>query len=468
MNGEGAPRLRRPSTNPPPPAPHAHPSLSSPPIPSPALSFPLISIQFYQHLVEGCSWDFGIVWGHAVSADGGVTWAHLPPALAPTPGGVDADGCFSGCAVADEDGTPVLLYTGVRLRSNEAAGAPPAPEHDLNLPFIESQCAAVPEWAVLGSEGDGGGGGGGGGDGDRLDGHGGPSLSLDLLGGGGGGGVGLDGLVERAMHSHHHPHPPHHSPHHHGHAPAPVAASAGQASTSVAAAADPLLARWRKVSAPVLPLPPPNLPLVGWRDPFIFEVKGRGGLAEWGMLLGSGFKGRGGSALIYRSPDLLAGWRYEGTLCEADTPDTGAMWECPLLSRLDPPPPDWPAVRAGTALPVTVRHHTDVRIGNGNGDANGQGPVANNVAPFPASAAPSIPPAEPRSHAAVAAGPLAVAGACCFAGCYLGLAGYLAFGPAANGGVGAARASSGSSSSRRRRRRSSLGGGGDAGEPLLL
>ena len=55
-------------------------------------------------------------------------------------------------------------------------------------------------------------------------------------------------------------------------------------------------------------------------------------------------------------------------------------------------------------------------------------------------------------------GPLAVAGACCFAVGYVGLAGYLAFGPAANGGVGAAR-------DKKRRRRE---GGSGNGEPLLL
>ena len=66
-------------------------------------------------------------------------------------------------------------------------------------------------------------------------------------------------------------------------------------------------------------------------------------------------------------------------------------------------------------------------------------------------------------EAEAAAGPVAAAGACAFAGCYVGLAGYLAFGPAANGGVGAARD-----------RRGAGGGGvgrsnglGAAAEPLL-
>ena len=50
-------------------------------------------------------------WGHAVSDDL-VHWQHLPIALEPTPGGPDAFGCFSGCAV-DDAGTPTIIYTGV-------------------------------------------------------------------------------------------------------------------------------------------------------------------------------------------------------------------------------------------------------------------------------------------------------------------------------------------------------------------
>ncbi|KAF8056752.1 BFRUCT3 [Scenedesmus sp. PABB004] len=98
---------------------------------------------FYQHLPEGCEWAFGLVWGHAVSADL-VHWEHLPHAVEPTAASLDADGCFSGCAALDTDGTPVLLYTGVRLRTNPGAHAPPPPECDLHLPFIESQLFAVP------------------------------------------------------------------------------------------------------------------------------------------------------------------------------------------------------------------------------------------------------------------------------------------------------------------------------------
>lgn len=65
---------------------------------------------FYQHNPNGPFWGT-MHWGHAVSPDL-IRWRHLPNALAPTPGGPDKDGCFSGCAV-DNDGVPTLVYTGV-------------------------------------------------------------------------------------------------------------------------------------------------------------------------------------------------------------------------------------------------------------------------------------------------------------------------------------------------------------------
>lgn len=66
---------------------------------------------FYQHHPHSTLWG-PISWGHAVSSDL-VSWRHLPLALTPTPGGPDADGCWSGCAV-DDHGIPTLVYTGVR------------------------------------------------------------------------------------------------------------------------------------------------------------------------------------------------------------------------------------------------------------------------------------------------------------------------------------------------------------------
>ncbi|WP_439027589.1 GH32 C-terminal domain-containing protein [Haloarchaeobius sp. DT45] len=65
---------------------------------------------FYQYNPSG-PFHGSIHWGHAVSEDL-IHWRDEPVALAPTPGGPDHDGCWSGCAVVDDDGTPTLLYTG--------------------------------------------------------------------------------------------------------------------------------------------------------------------------------------------------------------------------------------------------------------------------------------------------------------------------------------------------------------------
>ncbi len=65
---------------------------------------------FYQHNPQAAVWG-NIHWGHTVSTDL-LRWKHLPVALAPSPDGADAGGCFSGCAVPD-GGRVALLYTGV-------------------------------------------------------------------------------------------------------------------------------------------------------------------------------------------------------------------------------------------------------------------------------------------------------------------------------------------------------------------
>ena len=64
---------------------------------------------FYQYNPAAAVHD-SIHWGHAASEDL-VHWRHLPIALTPTPGGPDADGCWSGSAV-DDNGTPTIIYTG--------------------------------------------------------------------------------------------------------------------------------------------------------------------------------------------------------------------------------------------------------------------------------------------------------------------------------------------------------------------
>ncbi len=77
---------------------------------------------FYQYSPSGVG--SGIkYWGHARSADL-VHWEHLPIALAPTPGGPDAGGCWSGCAI-DDGGMPTLMYTGIAPQAQcLATGSP--------------------------------------------------------------------------------------------------------------------------------------------------------------------------------------------------------------------------------------------------------------------------------------------------------------------------------------------------------
>ncbi|KDD73923.1 hypothetical protein H632_c1726p0, partial [Helicosporidium sp. ATCC 50920] len=248
------------------------------------------------------------VWGHCVSEDL-IRWRELPPALVPSPNSPDADGCFSGCCVVGADEVPLLLYTGVRLRSKAEAHDLPPPELDLGLVWIETQMAARPTHA-----------------------------------------------------------------------------------------GDDWLVHWTKCEAAFLKLPPAYKPLTGWRDPFIYcthpmrdsscangnstgaascssgGCDGREGSSspeepsdpsgppgpsdpsdpsdppgpsdpfswrtaqgEYRMLIGSGIKGGGGSALVYRSSSLTKGWEFAGELWAGSVGDTGLVWECPLLVPLHPP-----------------------------------------------------------------------------------------------------------------------------------
>lgn len=203
------------------------------------------------------------IWGHAVSEDL-VHWEHLPPALEPTEGWVDADGCFSGCCIQDETGKPMILYTGVRLRSNHEGGQLPPTDQDLGMVWIESQCAAVPEDPT-----------------------------------------------------------------------------------------DELLRKWKKIEMPFLKLPPKGLELTGWRDPFICQMDHQSTLqdrnSQYTMLIGSGIKGKGGTALVYKSKSLEDGWILEGLLCEGCADDTGVVWECPLLVPLSKLPQHLKAPNRRTA-----------------------------------------------------------------------------------------------------------------------
>ena len=65
---------------------------------------------FYQYYPYDSHWG-PMHWGHAVSDDL-LRWRYLPAAMAPD-SPVDRAGCFSGSALALEDGRHLLMYTGV-------------------------------------------------------------------------------------------------------------------------------------------------------------------------------------------------------------------------------------------------------------------------------------------------------------------------------------------------------------------
>jgi beta-fructofuranosidase len=91
---------------------------------------------FHQYNPRGATWG-NMHWAHATSPDM-LHWHHEPIALAPTRGGPDSDGVFSGSAVVDK-GKIALIYTAV---------APPSSPDEATLRdgrhvWRETQCLAI-------------------------------------------------------------------------------------------------------------------------------------------------------------------------------------------------------------------------------------------------------------------------------------------------------------------------------------
>jgi beta-fructofuranosidase len=94
---------------------------------------------------------------------------------------------------------------------------------------------------------------------------------------------------------------------------------------------DAELRTWQKLPDPIIASPPAGLRVTGFRDPCVWREGN-----EWRMALGSGFAGKGGAILLYRSPNLRQ-WTYLNPLVEGHSAgltgtnpvDTGDMWECP-------------------------------------------------------------------------------------------------------------------------------------------
>jgi beta-fructofuranosidase len=169
-------------------------------------------------------------WYHVVSEDM-VHWRNLGVAVAPTPGGPDKDGCWSGSAVI-YNGVPTLVYIGAF--------------------FVGASERA-----------------------DRA-----------------------NGLIpERQM----------------------VAVAANPN--------DPDLLKWNKIAEnTVIAAPPEGMTVSGWKDPALWNEGD-----TWYMVIGSGTRELGGTALMYRSMDLRK-WEYHHPLASAGVNPNqrgGSMWECP-------------------------------------------------------------------------------------------------------------------------------------------
>ena len=104
-----------------------------------------------------------------------------------------------------------------------------------------------------------------------------------------------------------------------------------QETQCLAVAQDDNLSSWKKLPEPVIAAPPTGLAVTGFRDPCLWREGN-----SWMLILGSGIRGKGGSVLLYSSPDLRH-WTYLHPLVEgastdirsSNPVDTGEMWECP-------------------------------------------------------------------------------------------------------------------------------------------
>ncbi|MFC8434148.1 glycoside hydrolase family 32 protein [Streptomyces sp. NPDC057253] len=102
---------------------------------------------FYQYNPYGAT-HANMHWGHFRSPDL-ITWEPLPIALSPTPGGLDADGCFSGNAVSDGE-RMVAFYSAhrherpqhqpVTCATSRDGGRTLRPRGELLIPELPDDC----------------------------------------------------------------------------------------------------------------------------------------------------------------------------------------------------------------------------------------------------------------------------------------------------------------------------------------
>ncbi|MGP0223752.1 glycoside hydrolase family 32 protein [Paenarthrobacter sp. NCHU4564] len=110
----------------------------------------------------------------------------------------------------------------------------------------------------------------------------------------------------------------------------------GERELPCVAVGSPDLATWTKIPQnPVIAAPPAGVDITAYRDHCVWREG-----TVWRQLVGSGIRGRGGTAFLYESADLRT-WDYVGPLVIGDASQgdpagnhwTGTMWECVDLFR---------------------------------------------------------------------------------------------------------------------------------------
>jgi sucrose-6-phosphate hydrolase SacC (GH32 family) len=80
---------------------------------------------------------------------------------------------------------------------------------------------------------------------------------------------------------------------------------------------------------PIIAEPPQSLGYRDFRDPYVWREAD-----TYYLIIGSAVKDVGGTALLYRSKDLLT-WEYRKRLMVGDRETSGVFWEMPIFIRLE-------------------------------------------------------------------------------------------------------------------------------------
>eukprot|EP01025_Chloroclados_australasicus_P020107 TRINITY_DN2111_c0_g1_i4.p1 TRINITY_DN2111_c0_g1~~TRINITY_DN2111_c0_g1_i4.p1 ORF type:complete len:596 (-),score=58.34 TRINITY_DN2111_c0_g1_i4:1858-3645(-) len=93
----------------------------------------------------------------------------------------------------------------------------------------------------------------------------------------------------------------------------------------------------------LLPGPPGDMRLQGWRDPFMYQRGNKNSGDDFILLVGTGLmnlttsQGLGGAIMAYTAPKMFptSDWSYQG-IAVSGPPDDALMWECPWMVEITP------------------------------------------------------------------------------------------------------------------------------------